>query len=81
MYLIEELWIDTLENRDSHGYEAVGYVDTLEEAEIISNNYWVMKSQYPYPLNYVLRKDQDKIAKYRFKEIPKFIVMANGVKV
>jgi len=32
-YLIEELWIDPMENRDAHGYDPIGYVDTITQAK------------------------------------------------
>ena len=37
IFLIEEGWIDPMENRNADGYEPIGFVNTLEEAEEIVN--------------------------------------------
>ncbi len=35
IFLIEEGWIDPMENRVADGYDPIGFVNTLEEAEKI----------------------------------------------
>ena len=32
IYLIQEIWVDPMENHNAHGYTVIGYVDTKEEA-------------------------------------------------
>jgi len=37
IFLIEEGWVDPMENRDADGYKPIGFVNTLEEAKKIVN--------------------------------------------
>ncbi len=66
MYLIEEIWTDRSENSydKAVGYNAIGYVETLEEAEqIISNGRFYTKSDCWAIFN--------NMPQYRFKELLK----------
>ena len=34
IYLVEKLWYDALENRNSYGYEVVGYVYNVADVDL-----------------------------------------------
>jgi len=69
MWLIEELWIDTLENRNAYGYKPVAIVATSIEAEIICGKEFVKKSAYPWPLSYA-QELPDPVPKYKAIALP-----------
>lgn len=66
MYLIEKIWIDSLENSYERavGYNVIGYVETLEEAESIVKN----GSTYTKSNCWAISKE---MPQYRYKTIPK----------
>ena len=58
-----------MENKQSHGYEPVGYVDTLEEAQRIRGEGGFYTEKDIYAARYM---HDGKIWKYIFKEIKPF---------
>lgn len=52
IWLIERLWVDPLENHNAYGYTVVGFVtDELEALNIVESEK-ILKSKYPWPLEY-----------------------------
>lgn len=70
MYLIERLWIDTMENRNAYGFEAIGIVESIEEAERISNLEQIPKSQHPWPLQYADEFKGNTVPRFRTIKMP-----------
>lgn len=69
MYLIERLWIDTMENRNAYGFTAIGVVESQEEVDRISNLEHVPKSKYPWPLDYAYEYKGDTVPRFRAKKM------------
>ena len=74
IYLIEKTWIDNLENRDAYGYNPIGFVETIEEAEKIVSDGGRHKEGDCWQMNV---KVSARIIKeyptiYRYKEIEKY---------
>lgn len=67
IYLIEEGWIDPMENRDATGYTIYGYVESEDEAKKFceSKGYWTHKDCWAIGL---LNKGEV-MPKYRYKKI------------
>lgn len=67
IFLIENGWIDPMENRIADGYEPFGYKFTEKEAKEFcdSQGYWTDKDCYS-----IAYKAGNKMAKYRYTEIP-----------
>ncbi len=66
MYLIERIWTDFLENHyiNAVGYNVIGYVETLEEAESIVKNGRTYTRSDCWAIS-------NEIPQYRYKTIPK----------
>lgn len=70
IYLIEELWVDTLENRDAYGYKTIGYVTSEDEAKKICNSKFINKSKYPWPLETAWEFNNiQEIPCFKYKEV------------
>ena len=69
IYVIEKLWWDPMENHNSHGYEAYGYVETEEEAIEICKEV-IPFTVSPYPLQYIKNEDSN-VRLYRYRPIRK----------
>lgn len=69
IYVIYELWIDTLENRDAYGYKELCYTASKEDAERLCNSKFIKKSEYPWPLNYAHEFEGDSVPRYIYKEL------------
>jgi len=65
MFLIERLWIATLENRDAYGFTPIGVVTNLEDANRISNLEHVLKANYAWPLNYASEFSGSTVPRFR----------------
>ena len=75
MYLIERLWIDTMENRDAYGFEAIGIVESIEEAERISNLEQIPKSKYQWPLGCASEFKGNAVPRFRAIKMPNLNTM------
>lgn len=69
MFLIERIWIDTLENRDAYGFKAIGVVATREEADRICGLESIRKSNYPWPLKYANEFQGDTVPRFKATEL------------
>jgi hypothetical protein len=69
IYLVEKLWIDSMENQNAHGYSPVGYVESEEEAIALTLEV-VQVSVSPWPLKYA--NGGDPVPRYRYKELQQF---------
>jgi len=65
VYLIERLWIDTMENRDAYGYKPIGIVIPEEEVVRICTMEHIPKSKYPWPLKYASEHEGDTVPRFR----------------
>jgi len=74
IYLIEETWIDNMENRDCWGYDPVGFVETLKEAENIVSNGGRHKKGDCWGMNVEVKTGiiKEYPTRYRYKEIEKY---------
>jgi hypothetical protein len=52
MWLIERLWIDTLENRDAYGWKPIGISTNEDDKNLIVNSSFIRKDVFPWPLKY-----------------------------
>lgn len=71
IFLIEKLWIDTLENHaiDAYGYKPIGFVFDEKEAKRICSFESIPKSKYPWPFDYAFEfKNSDTVPRFRFRE-------------
>ena len=66
IFLIEEGWIDPMENRDADGYKPYGYKLTEQEAKKFckSKGYWTENDCWS-----IMFYPNKQMAKYRYKEI------------
>lgn len=69
MFLIERLWIDTLENQDAYGFKAIGFVSSRKEAERICGLEAIPKRKYPWPLEYANEFIGADVPRFRATEI------------
>lgn len=70
IFLIEKIWIDNLENRDSWGYSPTSFVYNLKEAEQIVASGGRCNKDECWAFEY--QKEMPK--KYRYKELPEMIL-------
>lgn len=77
IYLIEELWVDSLENRGAYGYKPVGYVKTEVEALAMEDQLIEVDfNQWPY--SYILEYidgmvRHGKVKKYKVTQLPEAV--------
>jgi hypothetical protein len=66
IFLIEEGWIDGMENRTATGYVPHSYVMTEEEAKTFcdSKGFWTAKDCWEIQFSY-----NGKMGKFRYKEV------------
>ena len=69
IYLIEKVWIDNLENRNPWGYDAIGFVETVEEAKAIVLEGGTCEDKECYAWGTI---DFPAPKRYRYKEIKKY---------
>lgn len=69
MFLIERLWIDTLENRDAYGFTAIGVVPSKSDADRIATMEMVKKSDYPWPLKYATEFEGPCVPRFKATEM------------
>ena len=70
MFLIQRLWIDSMENRDAYGFKPIGTVESDKEAERMVALEHIPKSKYPWPLNYAYEFKGDTVPVFIAKELP-----------
>lgn len=69
VWVIKELWVDQMENRDAYGYKAIGFVSSEGRARQICNSSYIPTSFYPWPLEVSFGKNKE-IPEYKAVYLP-----------
>lgn len=70
IFLIEEIWIDNLENRDAYGYSSSGFVQTLEQAENMVFSGGKCNKDECWAFSY----EKEMPTRYRYKELMEIVI-------
>ena len=69
IYLVKKIWIDAMENKNSYGWKAIGYVKSKKEADRIAALKPIKKTDYPWPLEYAFEFKGDFVPTYTVEKL------------
>ncbi len=69
IYIIKKLWINPSKNTNAYGYSTIGYVYSKEETKLICDKHFILKSEFPWPLDYAFEFEGERVPLFISEQI------------